>query len=113
MSKALFREALIVEKMVHIYCRDSRHWEKGICDSCASILNYAKAKLSKCVYRENKPACRRCAVHCYEKEKRELIIRIMRHSGRRMLFAHPLLAIRHLFKENGKSAVNTSGPHSI
>ena len=36
------------------------------------------------------------SVHCYQPQMREQIRQVMRYSGPRMLFHHPVMAIRHL-----------------
>ena len=43
-----------------------------------------------------KTFCSVCKTHCYKPEMREQIRQVMRWSGPRMLFHHPVLAIRHL-----------------
>lgn len=45
---------------------------------------------------ESKAFCSNCRVHCYCPDMREKIRMVMRFSGPRMLFYHPVLAIRHL-----------------
>ena len=51
---------------------------------------------------ETKTFCSACKVHCYKPEMREQIRTVMRWSGPRMLFVHPVLAIRHM-KETMKA----------
>jgi len=43
-----------------------------------------------------KTTCARCAVHCYNPEMRRGICAVMRYSGPRMFFYHPVMALRHL-----------------
>ena len=45
---------------------------------------------------ETKTFCSACKVHCYRPEMREKIRAVMRWAGPRMLFVHPVLAVRHL-----------------
>lgn len=63
------------------------------------LIDYAAMRISKCPFMETKTFCSACKVHCYEKAKREQIRAVMRWSGPRMLFRHPILAIRHLIVE--------------
>lgn len=51
---------------------------------------------------ETKTFCSACKVHSYKPEMREQIRTVMRWSGPRMLFVHPVLAIRHM-KETMKA----------
>ena len=39
-----------------------------------------------------------CRVHCYNREMREQIRRVMRFSGPRMLLHHPVMALRHVIE---------------
>jgi hypothetical protein len=58
---------------------------------------------------ETKTFCSNCKVHCYKPEMREKIREIMRFSGPRMIFYHPIMAIRHLIeskKEKQKMKYN-------
>ena len=43
-----------------------------------------------------KTFCSVCKTHCYKPEMRQRIREVMRWSGPRMLFHHPVLAVRHL-----------------
>ena len=42
--------------------------------------------------------CSNCTVHCYRPEMRERIRTVMRYAGPRMLFHHPVMAIRHMIE---------------
>ncbi|MGQ9819712.1 MAG: nitrous oxide-stimulated promoter family protein [Candidatus Kapaibacteriales bacterium] len=42
--------------------------------------------MDNCPYGIEKPACNKCAIHCYKKDKREDIKRVRRFSGPKMLF---------------------------
>jgi predicted amidophosphoribosyltransferase len=82
--------------MIHLYCRD-RHGSQGeLCAECEALLAYARARLDRCPFQENKVTCARCPVHCYRPEQRERIRAVMRYAGPRMLFRHPVLALLHL-----------------
>ena len=56
-------------------------------------------RLDKCVFGEEKPACKQCPVHCYQPAKREEMKQIMRWAGPRMLWRHPILTVRHLIDD--------------
>ena len=100
-EKRIKRERETVEIMIGIYCHHhhGRHG-KGLCPECSELLKYVDARLSHCPHGANKPTCRMCPIHCYSKDMRERIVEIMRYSGPRMLFLHPLTALRHLFSES-------------
>lgn len=45
-----------------------------------------------------KPA-RLCPVHCYKRDMRERMRQVMRYAGPRMLWVHPVAALRHVWRE--------------
>ena len=96
------REKKTVAAMIRIYCRDQHGSRKALCESCRALLNYAWQRLDKCPFGERKSTCARCPVHCYKPAMREEIRRVMRYAGPRMLYTHPILAIRHLLDERQK-----------
>ena len=90
------REQKTIETMIGIYCR-GKHERKGeLCSDCRQLLDYARTRLEKCPFQENKSTCAKCTVHCYKPEMREKIRVVMRYSGPRMLLRHPVLAVMHL-----------------
>jgi hypothetical protein len=92
----LANEYRTIEVMVGIYCRDYHGRRRGLCLDCAALLAYAGRRLDRCPFQEDKPVCADCLVHCYKPELREKVRVMMRYAGPRMLFRHPILAIRHL-----------------
>ncbi len=93
------REKKTVAAMIRIHCRDQHGGRKALCPSCQALLQYAWQRLDKCPFGEGKSTCARCPVHCYQLRMREEIRRVMRYAGPRMLYTHPILAIRHLWDE--------------
>jgi len=65
----------------------------------AGLNAYAEKRLDKCVFGEEKPACKQCPVHCYQPAKREEMKQIMRWAGPRMLWRHPILTVQHLIDD--------------
>ena len=94
------REQKVVEEMIQLYCRknhsDYDHKDHKMCKECQALSDYAKQRSQLCPFMENKTFCANCKVHCYKPEMREKIRQVMRYSGPRMLFYHPVLAIWHL-----------------
>jgi len=93
------REQQTVTQMIRIYCRH-KEGNRELCPDCSTLLDYARLRLSKCPFGENKTTCRKCTVHCYRPDMKERIITVMRYSGPRMMFCHPIAAIRHLISES-------------
>lgn len=89
---------MTIQRMIALYKRRSPEAQAD--DAHYQALNaYADKRLDKCVFGENKPACKQCPVHCYQPAKREEMKQIMRWAGPRMLWRHPILTIRHLLDD--------------
>ena len=92
------REKETVSQMIAIYCKKN-HGTKGVlCPECTELEAYARQRSDKCPFMETKTFCYNCKVHCYQPEMREKIRAVMRFSGPRMLFVHPVMAIRHVIE---------------
>ena len=98
-NRRIRRERITVEKMIKLYCIKNHFTEKDLCDECRELRDYARERLAKCPFKEDKPVCTNCKVHCYKPEMRERVREVMRFSGPRMIFRHPYLAVRHLFND--------------
>jgi predicted amidophosphoribosyltransferase len=96
MKTRIEREKVTIRHMIRLYCRH-HHSQKGkLCSDCNELLEYALARVEHCVFGINKPVCSECKVHCYKNDMREKVRQVMRYTGPRMLFRHPVLAIMHL-----------------
>ena len=93
------REKVIVSRMIALYCRKN-HGGKTLCPDCAALDAYARQRSDRCPFMETKTFCSNCRVHCYQPEMREKIRAVMRFSGPRMLFHHPIPAIRHMIESH-------------
>lgn len=97
MEKA--KEIEVVELMIKKYCRAHHGTKKNeLCPECNELLDYAKLRREKCPHGENKPFCSNCPIHCYKPAMREKIREVMRYSGPRMMFDHPVIAVKHLIE---------------
>ncbi len=100
MSDAMEKEHKTISAMVSLYCEGCHRTTKGdLCFSCRELLAYAKSRLDKCPFAEDKPTCAHCTVHCYKPERRKEIQQVMRYAGPRMMRSHPILAVRHLARK--------------
>lgn len=90
------REKQMVSQMIALYCRRTHHTKGALCPDCAALNQYACARSDRCPFMETKTFCSNCRVHCYKSDMREKIRIVMRFSGPRMLFYHPIAAIRHV-----------------
>lgn len=95
------KERNVIKLMISVYCRGHKHKKSDnsvLCDECNELLVYAYNKIDKCPFMKTKSFCSNCKIHCYSKDKREEIKKVMRYSGPRMIFHHPLLLILHFIK---------------
>jgi len=99
-AKYLQKEYQTITAMIDLYCREMHRTDtEEICPPCRELLAYAKARLDKCPFAEDKPTCAACPIHCYKPQRRVQMQQVMRYAGPRMLRSHPVLAIRHLLKK--------------
>ncbi len=97
MSKSLEHEKKVFELMVKIYCEGNKH-ENSLCKECQSLIDYGLMRIDNCPFKEEKSFCSQCKVHCFENSKREEVRKVMRYSGPRMIFHHPIMALMHALK---------------
>lgn len=93
------REKEVVGLMIGLYCRGNHGSKSGtLCPDCQALRDYAFLRSDCCPHMETKTFCSNCKTHCYKPEMREKIRAVMRYAGPRMIFHHPVLAIRHLIE---------------
>ena len=92
------REKYVVSQMIEIYCHGKHGVKKGLCPQCQALSDYASLRTDKCPFMETKTFCSNCKVHCYKPEMKEQIRAVMRYSGPRILFYHPVLAVKHVIE---------------
>lgn len=90
------KEKEVVSLMIHLFCRKRHGIKNALCPECAALESYAHARSDKCPFMDSKTFCSNCRVHCYKPDMREKIRAVMRFSGPRMVFHHPVMAIRHV-----------------
>lgn len=90
-------EKQVVKLMIELYCRKKEKHDQ-LCEECRMLLDYAWKRLDHCKFGEQKSSCKRCPIHCYKPDMREKMRQVMRFSGPRMLWYHPIAAIKHLFR---------------
>ncbi len=91
-------EIKTVFAMIQMYCRHFHPNSKELCSECKALFQYAEKRILNCTYGLKKPACNKCAVHCFKSDMREKIKQVMRWSGPKMIYKHPVLSIKHIFK---------------
>ena len=96
------REKKTVTLMIRLYSQKNHGTRGGLCPECRELADYAAMRSDKCPFMESKTFCSNCKVHCYKPEMREKIRMVMRFSGPRMLFHHPIMAIRHVIESKNE-----------
>ncbi len=95
------KEKKIVGLMIKIFCKKNHRAHK-ICVECQALIDYANAQVDACPKKETKTFCSNCTTHCYKEDMREQIRKVMKFSGPRMLFYHPIITIKHLISSKRK-----------
>ncbi|MBY8990364.1 MAG: nitrous oxide-stimulated promoter family protein [Candidatus Lokiarchaeota archaeon] len=99
----LEREKITLHTMINMYCKKSHDSTNQSCSECMELFKYAEERLKLCRFGEDKPTCEKCPIHCYKPEMREKVRNVMRYSGPRMIYSHPIMGFRHLFKQLKKT----------
>jgi hypothetical protein len=94
-AKRTAHERKTIEAMIRLFCRDRHGMKRDLCAQCAELQAYARQRLEQCPYGDDKPTCAHCPIHCYKPALRKQVQVVMRYAGPRMLWHHPVLAIRH------------------
>lgn len=81
--------------MIGIYCRARHGTRDGLCPECLALREYALCRLDRCPFGADKGTCANCPIHCYRPAMKEQVRVVMRYAGPRMLWHHPILALRH------------------
>ena len=97
--KAWENEKKLIPVMIGKYCHGN-HGTRGeeLCEECRALTEYALFRLEKCPFKVNKKFCSFCKIHCYKPDMRERIKDVMKWAGPRMIFTHPVFAMRHVFQ---------------
>lgn len=105
------REKRTISQMVSIYCAGN-HADRDrcervdcgepVCAECKELDEYACLRMQRCFRMGEKVSCEVCPYHCYAPAMREKVRQVMRYAGPRMLFKHPVSAIRHLIGKLAK-----------
>lgn len=90
------KEKSMIFIMIDVYCK-GKHQSKTLCLECENLHQYALKRLTFCKFGNEKTSCRKCPIHCYKKDMRIQIKNVMKYSGPRLIFYHPVEMIKHLF----------------
>ena len=91
------KEKKVIGVMISIYCK-KKHHQKVLCTECEDLQNFALKRLSHCRHGDNKTFCSSCSTHCYPPHYKEKIKAVMRFSGPRLIFSHPIMVMDHILE---------------
>ena len=104
------KDIRLIGKFVEVYCSGKHRGagrgsialpagmgERTLCPECSSFLEYAVAKRLKCPLEAEKPTCKHCRIHCYDKVRLEKVREIMSYAGRKLMMRGRLDYIWHYF----------------
>ncbi|EHC47982.1 hypothetical protein LTSEHVI_3777 [Salmonella enterica subsp. enterica serovar Hvittingfoss str. A4-620] len=83
-GKRIAREKLTIKKMIALY-ESQCPQASAVQGHYEALFAYAQKRLDKCVFGEEKPACKQCPVpvHCYQPAKSARCTAISRLNARR------------------------------
>lgn len=94
-NKKVEFEKKIVSEMIFLYCK-KKHNCDTLCSECLELLEYSNNRIDNCRYIEEKNFCSNCKTKCYSPKMKAKIREVMKFSGRRLLFSHPILCVKHI-----------------
>ncbi len=94
------KEKRIVKLMISEYSKGHDKIPLEENERLIQLLNYAYLRLDKCPFQDKKKFCSKCKIHCYKKDMQNRMKEVMRYSGPRMLFKHPILLFKHIFQRS-------------
>jgi hypothetical protein len=80
-----------------LFCLPAGQRERRLCAECAEFMAYAVARRMKCPLEAEKPSCKHCRIHCYNKTNLAKTKEIMAYSGKRLMLRGRLDYIWHYF----------------
>lgn len=100
------REKRTVRAMIRIYCHAHHKTGKELCAICSDLLIYAERKIDRCTFKEKKPVCSECKIHCYSKDNQTKIKEVMKYAGPRMIYKQPYFSLMHFFDKIFKKNIS-------
>jgi hypothetical protein len=110
MNREQKKDIRLIGKFVEVYCAGKHQTaehasitlsadlgERSLCKECEAFLEYAVAKRLKCPLEAEKPSCKHCRIHCYDKSHREKVREIMSYAGRKLMMRGRLDYLWHYF----------------
>lgn len=104
------KDIRLIGKFVEVYCAGKHTGaehvpvalpgglgDRSLCPECRLFLEYAIVKRLKCPLEAEKPSCKHCRIHCYDKTHREKVREIMSYAGRKLMMRGRVDYLWHYF----------------
>jgi len=110
LTKLQKKDIRLIGKFVEVYC-NGKHGavdrnpfnlpaemgERRLCLECSAFMQYAVTRRIKCPLEAEKPSCKHCRTHCYNKANLAKVKEIMAYSGMKLMLRGRLDYIWHYF----------------
>lgn len=92
------RKHEIAEKMIMTYCHGQNHERnhEDLCDDCRELRDYSLARTERCPHVSKTLFCVNCPTPCYKPDMKERMRLMMKYSGPRFFFRHPIIVLDHV-----------------
>jgi hypothetical protein len=110
LTKLQNKDIRLIGKFVEVYCNGKhgavernlfslpdRQGERRLCPECSVFMQYAVTRRLKCPLETEKPSCKHCRTHCYNKANLAKVKEIMSYSGMKLMLRGRLDYIWHYF----------------
>ncbi len=96
------KEKELITIMINIYNK-KKFKQKQLTKEMQELLDYAYVRIENCPHRKKnvngeKPFCSCCTIQCYKADMKQKMVEVMKFSGPRLIFLHPIVSIDHLQK---------------
>jgi hypothetical protein len=105
MDKRVFEKQIVDEMILMYYTHEGRQES----EECRHLREYAAKRTDNCPFMASKTFCSQCSVHCYGKVEKEQIRQVMRWSGPRLIFKHPILVMKHAYYQVADKGIGRVG----
>ncbi len=95
-------EKELITIMIKLYNK-KKLGQKQLTKEMQELLDYSYLRIENCPHRKKnfngkKPFCSCCTIQCYKADMKQDMVEVMKFSGPRMIFSHPIVSIEHLQK---------------
>lgn len=109
MTAQIKKDLQVIARFTEVWCGGHQHTGRqpvvlpgggrsfALCPTCAEFVAYAVNKRLNCPLKADKPRCKRCRIHCYAPQQREMVRQIMAWSGRQMILRGRVDYLWHYF----------------